>query len=85
MKPSHHFYVQVVGPLDAVYVGPFYSRSDAHDHATGIVARHSPMFDTAVMTQAEVEQAQLEYGMIPMQSPDAWPLDDGPEHWNGEA
>lgn len=65
------FYVEVIGPLDAVYVGPFDCYADADNHANGIVVRN-PIFTTVVMDKQGMDKQIALYGDIPCQTPDAW-------------
>jgi hypothetical protein len=57
------FYVQVIAPMDQVYVGPFETETAAREHAVTIV------HDTCVMTEAEMLASQQVYGEIPVQRP----------------
>jgi len=57
------FYIQVIAPMDQVYVGPFNTKEAAREHAATI--KH----DTYIMTHAEVMVSQMQYGEIPIQEP----------------
>lgn len=65
------FYVEVVGPLDAVYVGPFEQFDHADAHANAIVIRN-PIFTTVVMDKPGMDKQIALYGNIPLQAPESW-------------
>lgn len=65
------YFVEVVGPLDAVYVGPFdvFDHAEAHAYA---ISERNPIFQTCVFDKVGMDKQIAEYGNIPLQAPECW-------------
>ena len=63
------YYIEVVGPYDGMYIGPFTSDSAARAHCASV---NRDVFDVTVMTEAEVEANIYEYGAVEIVSPDSF-------------
>jgi hypothetical protein len=64
-------YVEVIGPYDGVFVGPFETVLDAAVYKEEFIhAKGNVVFDLYVITQAEMDKSIAEYGPIPLQAPD---------------
>jgi hypothetical protein len=59
------FYIEIVGPMDQVLVGPFLDRHAAELYATTI----SETFERFVLDENEMKKSIETYGNIPIQSP----------------
>lgn len=70
---ANHFYVEIVGTMDQVNVGPFTTR----ERADAYMATVASNFTAAVLTRAEMRQHVALYGEIPTVTPAA-------QGWQGE-
>lgn len=65
------FYILVIAPMDQVFVGPFYQRAAAQDHAHAIRAKaqaNGSCHETTIMSAAERDENESEFGPLPLQS-----------------
>jgi hypothetical protein len=62
------FYVQVIGPMDSVFTGPFETREAA---AAWSERLDTTRFDGYVMTHAKMMENMVEFGEVPIQAPDS--------------
>lgn len=65
-------YIEVIGSVDSVYVGPFSHHFAAVAYADREKAQ-KPQFDFYVMTEVEMQISVAEFGPAPIQAPDAEP------------
>lgn len=67
VEATPHF-VEVIGSMDQVFVGPF----DSHGTATAWLAKAKPRagFDMCVMSESEMRASVAEYGKIPVITPE---------------
>jgi len=58
-------YIEVVAPMDQVFIGPFDSAEAADAYAATVRAKGHDAFP---MTEAEMRASMAEFGEIPIQS-----------------
>lgn len=67
MPTTDRFYVQVIGPYDATFIGPFTSTATAELYADTI---DDNVFDVFIMNEAAMRANVNEYGVAPLQRPE---------------